>query len=272
MTAESKNPVRSLCALLFVPGDRPERLQKAMHMGADALIIDLEDAVAPSAKSAARETVANLVNESGRPIFARVNAAGTPWHGDDISAVRGQPALAGVMIPKAEDVEGLTALGDLAVVALVETALGLSRLRAIASAPPVTRLAFGSLDYCVDMGMRHTREALQAARAEFVLASRLAGLPAPIDGVTLSLENPRQTEEDARYARELGFGGKLAIHPGQLAAIRLGFAPSADEVRWARAIQAAGAEGAVRVDGAMVDAPLRALADSIVSQVDAAAD
>jgi citrate lyase subunit beta/citryl-CoA lyase len=129
----------------------------------------------------------------------------------------------------------------------------------------MARLAFGSIDFCADLGIGHTRQALLAARSEIVLASRLAGLFAPIDGVTTAIDNTELIEDDARYARELGFRGKLCIHPRQLMPARRGFSPSADEISWAQRILAAGPHGAISVDGKMVDAPVRAQAQRILA-------
>lgn len=120
----------------------------------------------------------------------------------------------------------------------------------------VARLAFGSVDFCADLGSAHLREVLLPARFELVLASRLAGLSAPIDGVTVQLDDPQISAEDAAHARDLGMSGKLCIHPKQIAAIRSAFAPSESDLAWAQRVLASG-EGAVSVDGAMVDEPVR---------------
>ena len=126
-------------------------------------------------------------------------------------------------------------------------------------------LAFGSIDFCADLGCAHTRAALSAARCEIVLASRLAGIGAPLDGVTTAIDDAAAIESDARHARELGFGGKLLIHPRQVAPALAGLMPDAAEIEWARRVVAA-ADGASRVDGAMVDAPVRLRAEAILSR------
>lgn len=251
---------------LFVPGDRPERFEKAASAGADAVIIDLEDAVAPHAKTAAR---AALTAALGVPVLVRVNAAGTPWHGEDLAATF-RVAPAAVVLPKAEDPATLdqvrSALGPLIpIIALIETARGLAAVRAIAAHPAVGRLAFGSIDFCADLGCAHEREVLLPARSELVLASRLAGLPAPVDGVTPSIDDAEPITCDARHARALGFGGKLAIHPRQIGPIRAGFAPDAAEIAWAERVLASGA-GAAAVDGAMVDEPVRIRARAVLAR------
>jgi citrate lyase subunit beta/citryl-CoA lyase len=223
------------------------------------------------AKATAR---ARLRADFGRAaILVRINGWNTPWFDDDLAAVASQP-FAGVIVPKA-DVESLRAaaarLGsEMAVIALVETASGLAEARAIAALACVRRLAFGSVDFSADLGCAHTREALLAARGELVLASRLARKTAPIDGVTTSIDVDDLVSDDARHARDLGFGGKLCIHPRQIAPVLAGFAPTESEIAWARKILASG-DGAVAVEGSMVDEPVRARARSLLSRSRASA-
>ncbi|SDN41714.1 CoA ester lyase [Ensifer sp. YR511] len=253
-------------APLFVPGDRPERFEKAASSGADAIIIDLEDAVASSSKDVARAQL--RTDFTDLPILVRVNGENTPWHAMDIAAVRGAQ-FAAIIVPKAElggAFADLAQSSSVPVIALIESAKGLSQARQIASLAGVSRLVFGSVDFCADVGCSHTRDALLWARSELVLASRLAGLPGPVDGVTTSIDDAELISSDARYALDLGFGGKLAIHPRQIEAIRSGFRPQASEIEWARRVVASG-EGAAAVDGAMVDEPVRIRARSILSRI-----
>lgn len=252
-------------APLFVPGDRPERFDKAAASGADAVIVDLEDAVAAERKALARDNL--RADFTALPVVVRVNGADTAWHRDDVERVCALGCDA-VMLPKAEDDSALAAVcaaareAGIAVIALIETAAGLAAARAVAAAG-VDRLAFGSIDYCVDLGCAHRRDALLAARGELLLASRLAGLPAPLDGVTAALGDAAAVEDDARYARDLGFGGKLCVHPAQVGPVYAGFRPDDDEVAWARRVLAAG-DGAQAVDGKLVDRPVRLRAEAIV--------
>lgn len=250
---------------LFVPAHRPERFEKAAASGTDAVIVDLEDAVAPVDKANAR---ANLRADFGSvPVLIRVNAIGTAWHEDDVAAAVAQRPAA-IVVPKAEDTPAFAALvGSLPipVLALVESALGIAGVRAIAAMPGVARIAFGSWDYCAGMGCEHIEPALLHARSEIVLASRLGGKPAPIDGVTTSFDDPVIIEADARYARSLGFGGKLTIHPKQVAPIRNGFAPSQKDIDWAHKVIASG-DAAAAVDGTMVDEPVRIRARAILAR------
>ncbi len=253
---------------LFVPADRPDRFGKAFSAGADAAILDLEDAVPPDRKADARTLLlaaADAIGSASCAVLVRVNAAGTPWHADDLAAAAMLP-LAGIMLPKAESAATVADVGrkaGCAVLALVESARGLAAARELAKA--AARLAFGSIDFAADLGCAETREALLAFRSELVLASRLAGLPAPIDGVTAALRDPVQIENDARYASGLGFGGKLLIHPAQIGPARAGFSPTPAEVAWAERVLANGRDGqATAIDGAMVDAPVRMRAEQIL--------
>lgn len=257
---------------LFVPADRPERFAKAAAAGADAIIVDLEDAVAPTAKDGARAGLATALAalEQTVPVFIRINATGTPWHAADLALASTLP-VAGIVLPKAENAAALLAirsgLSKKALVALVETAKGLSGAEEIAAASD--RIAFGSVDFAADLGCAHVREALLFARSRLVIAARLAGAPQPIDGVTLSIKDEGAVEDDARYAASLGFSGKLLIHPAQIAPARGGFSPSPDDIAWAERIVAGSADGAARaVDGIMVDAPVLARAHHILQRRD----
>lgn len=252
---------------LFVPGNRPERFGKAASANPDAVIIDLEDAVPADAKEASRS---HLRGDLGAwRLWVRINAAGTPWHVADLEAVAIlQPDA--VVFPKAQDQASLDAVAHaigpgVPIVALIETAAGLAGARTVAAHPAVRRLAFGSIDYCADIGCAHTQEALLLARSEIVLASRLAGIVPPLDGVTTAIGADEIVLGDARHAKMLGFGGKLAIHPNQLVSIRAGFSSGAEEIAWAERVLASG-EGAAVVDGAMVDEPVRIRARSILAR------
>ena len=248
---------------LFVPGDRPDRIDKALRSGADAVIVDLEDAVAPPAKDRARDALAAwLGSAAARGVIVRVNAAHTGWFADDLRLCA-HPAVVGVVVPKAEDAEVLGAVAAAAtgkaVLPLVETAVGFEAMRALAAAPAVQRLLFGSIDFQADLGIEGDDDALLTFRSRFVLVSRLAGLTAPVDGVTTALGDDAAVEHDTARARRLGFGAKLCIHPRQVAVVNRGFLPGAAEIDWARRVlDAAEAAGgaAVAVDGRMVDAPV----------------
>lgn len=249
---------------LFVPGDRPERFDKARAAGAGQVILDLEDAVAPEAKARSRDAIAGWLR-ADRPVVLRINAAGTPWFDADLS-LAAHPGVAAVMLPKAEEAASLArvaaAAPQAALLPLVETALGIASLAAIARSPRVQRLVFGSIDFQLDLGIDGDGEELLLFRSQIVLASRLAELAPPVDGVCTAIDDAQALRADALRARRLGFGAKLCIHPCQVGVVEAAFAPTAQELAWARrVVQAASAgEGAVAVDGRMVDRPVVARA------------
>jgi citrate lyase subunit beta/citryl-CoA lyase len=261
--------ITSLTLHLFVPADRPDRFAKAVAAIPDAIIIDLEDAVAPDSKPAARigleDGVATI--SAHMPVMLRINAAGTKWHDADLAVARKLP-LKAILLPKAETPDDLRHVADLCgcpTIALIETALGLHRAVEIAEA--CARLAFGSIDFAADLAMAHTRQSLLSARSSLVMAARLAEQPPPIDGVTTAINDAGLIADDCAHAVELGFSGKLLIHPGQIAPARNGFAPSQSELEWAARILAARTDGAaMRVDGAMVDAPVIRRAEHILAR------
>jgi citrate lyase subunit beta/citryl-CoA lyase len=258
-------------SLLFVPADRPERFAKALACGADAVIVDLEDAVAPDRKIAARENLRQWLTTTTRPVIVRINAIDTPWFADDAALCR-SPRISAVMLAKTERAEDLSAIdGDARLVPLIESAAGFAAIRSIASAPRVFRLAFGAIDFQLDMNMQANREELMVYRSEFVLASRLANIEPPIDSPSTSIDDTEAVEAEAQHAHRMGFGGKLCIHPAQVDVVNRSFMPSETEVAWARrAIELAeSAQGAATaLDGKMVDKPVLLHATSILRALD----
>ena len=285
---------------LFVPADRPERIAKALASGADAVIVDLEDAVAPEAKSRARQSRAAWLEDQARqtataapalsaggeampipvPLLVRVNSASTAWFQDDLR-VGSLPGVQGIVLPKAQTLDELAAVRAAApqrvLLPLIETAMGVHAAATLAGAPGVQRLVFGSLDLQADLGIEADdegdEEALLAFRSQLVLASRLGGLVAPVDGESTALQDEDKVLRDTVRARRLGFGAKLCIHPKQIHAVHRGFAPNPEEVAWARrvlqayeAAQQAGGHGAVAVDGKMVDAPVLRRAHTVLER------
>jgi citrate lyase subunit beta/citryl-CoA lyase len=253
-------------SLLFVPATRPERIGKALASGADIAVIDLEDAVAAPDKETARGALAGVAHRAA----VRINACGTPWFEADLAACRAA-RVAVILLPKTElpsQVQRVRdALGDCAVIAIIETAAGFDAIEAIARARAVTRLAFGSLDLQAELGIDDAGEPLHYFRSRMVLASRLGALPAPIDGVCTALDDAAALDAELARARRFGFGAKLCIHPRQVAAVNAAFAPTDEQVAWAqRVVDAAGSGGAARVDGRMVDAPVVARARDILRQ------
>jgi citrate lyase subunit beta/citryl-CoA lyase len=261
---------------LFVPGDRSERFPKAASSGADVVVCDLEDAVGPEAKPRARSAVVDWLSGGGRACV-RINAGDTRWYGEDVDALAGLPGLRAVMVPKAEDPQAIAelsaALGaGTQIVALVETAQGLRRVDALAAAPGLARIAFGSLDFALDVRSEETDLALLFARSTLVVSSRAAGLPPPVDGVTTALEDCWAVTAAAARASELGFGGKLCIHPNQVDAVNAAFSPTPEEIRYAfRVIDSLTEGGVGRLDGQMVDRPVVARARAVLRRAGVAA-
>jgi citrate lyase subunit beta/citryl-CoA lyase len=263
--------VRRARSLLFVPGDRPDRFDKAQASGCDAVILDLEDAVGPEEKDAARTAVSGWL-EAGGTAVVRINAVGTPWYDQDVAMLAGRGAT--VMLPKAERAEEVTALlTDLGpasgVVALVETAAGVLGVAGLCTAPGLLRVAFGSVDLGAQLGVDPEHApAMAGPRSVLVIASAAVGLPAPIDAPSLDLSGPGgRAGEEALAALATGFGAKLCVHPNQVAAVNEAFTPSSDELDRAREIvAAAGQGGVVRVRGRMVDKPVIERAARLLEQ------
>lgn len=256
---------------LFVPGNRPDRFQRAIECGAHRVIIDLEDAVAPTEKINARLALSEWLASNVSQVAVRVNAVDSVWFEDDLS-ILASPGVSTVVLPKAEDATVVARLAKLrpglAVVPLVESGAGMSAARSLASAPGVERLAFGHIDFQVDMGMRDAAEAdLVAFRSELVLATRLANIAGPLDGVTVSIDDADRLSADVLRARRLGFGGKLCIHPKQVEIVEHCFASTEAELTWARRVlDAANTSNgaAIAVDGKMVDKPIVLRAEAII--------
>ncbi|MBG6637136.1 CoA ester lyase [Pseudomonas aeruginosa] len=256
-------PLEKLRSALFVPGDRPERFAKALASGADAVIVDLEDAVQASAKAQAREHLrAFLDAHSEAGVWVRVNMAGHLEHNDDLELCR-HPGVLGILLPKAESVEQVVnaaAIGK-PLLPIIESAPGLAALAEIARVPGVQRLTFGGLDLCLDRGMSTGSAAaarlLAQVRYELLLQTRLAGLAAPLDTVFPDIADLDGLSRFARDARDAGFAGMLCIHPRQGLGVHQSLAPTREQLDWAQKIVgAARGNGAFQLDGQMVDAPV----------------
>ncbi|MEI7783689.1 MAG: CoA ester lyase [Betaproteobacteria bacterium] len=257
---------------LFVPASRCERIAKAVAAGAQAVIVDLEDAVDPAHKAEARAQLESYLRTGALKPWLRINALGTPWFDDDMALVAQSGAqLAGVMLPKTEsqqDLAQIQARTPLPLIALVESARGMTKLADIGSHPDLHRMAFGSADLARDLGCEDSWDSLSHARQAMVLHSAACGLPAPIDGVSFVLDQAGPVREDAARAARHGFGAKLCIHPAQIAATHEGFAPSAAQLQWAQAVLAAATQGsgAQRVGGQMIDRPVIERARQILAR------
>ncbi len=265
-------------------------MEKALASSADAAILDLEDAVAVTAKPAARQAVVGaLAGPRGTRAFVRVNAFTTPWCFDDVAAVAAA-APDGIILPKLEDVGELAALhwalcahearhglGLIELMPILETALGLARLpelaaRAAALGGRVRRLVFGAVDYALDTGLALTRDEaeLAAPRAAIAVHSRAAGLEAPIDTVWTDIRDAEGYAASCARGAAAGFQGRMCIHPDQIAAAHTAYSPAEAEVARARRLLAAFAQAqaqglaAIQVEGRMVDIPVALKARRIV--------
>ena len=263
-------PLLSPRSYLFVPGNRPDRFAKACAAGADAVVLDLEDSVAAGDKSKARAAVAAWLT-GAQPVLVRVNTSESEWFRDDLSLGL-KPGIAGVLLPKAEHVEEIRQVAEsfgaeVPILPQIETARGFRNAPALANAKPVQRLLFGSIDFQLDLGMSAEEEELLYFRSQIVLESRLAGIQAPVDGVTTDINSPERVRADTLRARRLGFGAKMCIHPKQVPVVNECFTPSAEEEAWARRVleaSAAARGAATSVDGKMVDRPVLARAEVIL--------
>lgn len=261
---------------LFVPGNRPERFAKALASGADRVIVDLEDAVAPADKASARSALGAWLTQLSATerarVIVRINDALSPWHAEDLAWLSSQ-SLDEVMLSKCESAaQAAAVLARLApgaqVLPLIETVRGVMGLNDIARAPQVSRLAFGSIDYLLDLDLPGPGFALDAAATAIAMASRAAELPSPVAGVTPELD-ARRVRADLLHARSLGFGAKLCIHPTQVGVVREALRPDDQTLAWASRVnvawQTTSSQGAIQVDGRMVDKPVLLRAQRILA-------
>lgn len=265
--SQSRRSIAQARTFLFVPANRVERIAKAQQSRADCVIADLEDAVGPEDKNTARDLlVAWLDANPQSSLLVRINALGTGWHDEDVKACR-HPGVAGVVLPKAETAADVAAVRHLTgkdVLPIIETAAGIHQVVAIAAAEGCGRLLFGKLDLAVELNLDPAEDDPEERvflhfRPQLVLASRLAGLPPPVDGVFTALADPEGLRRYTLRGKRHGYGALLLIHPLQVPIVAAAFAPGADDLAWARrvlAAEAASGGGAVSVDGRMVDAPV----------------
>lgn len=256
---------------LFVPGTRPDRFAKALASGADCIVLDLEDAVAPDDKKLARDAIVHWFATAAAAdrlrAIVRINDAASAWFADDLRALQACGCMQ-LLLPKAEEASQVAAVlagvPGSRVLALIESARGVARVDDVAGASRVARLAFGTLDFALDMAIDIADDAsgLAYAAGRIAIASRVAGLPPPIAGVTPQLEDAQRLLADFTRERLQGFGAKLCIHPSQVATIHAALQPSAQAIAWARHVLEADAAspGAARLDGRMVDRPVVAQA------------
>jgi citrate lyase subunit beta/citryl-CoA lyase len=280
-------PFRSL---LFAPGNHARRVEKALTLPADGVILDLEDAVAISEKPGTRElVVATFARPRHGKLYVRVNAYATEWCYADIVAVA-RAGLDGIILPKVETPDQLRSVDWLLsaleheralpahgidLIPIIETALGMRDIAAIAaSGPRAKRLAFGAGDYTLDLGMNWTRDEaeLLPARSAVVMASRAAGIEPPLDTVWANLRDTEGFARSAERAAALGFQGKMCIHPDQISVTNAAFSPSEQQLAWARRVIAAFDEAeakglaSIQLDGQFIDYPIVQRARQVVAR------
>lgn len=259
-------------ALLFCPADRPERFAKAQER-ADAVILDLEDAVLPAAKAEARKNVVAADLDPAR-VIVRVNAPDSAAFADDLEALARSPFRT-VMVAKAESAESLDAFGaDYSLLALCETARGIHAAPDIAAHPTVVGLMWGAEDLVASLGGTSSRndeggyrDIARYARSRVLLEAGAYG-KAAIDAVHVDIADTAGLEQEARDAAASGFRATACIHPSQVEVIRAAYAPDPEIVAWAHAVLAAAAEerGVFRFQGRMVDEPVLRHARAVVSR------
>lgn len=276
LETQGRELVAAAVTALFVPGDRPERFAKAAASGADVVIVDLEDAVATENKAKALTAAVDSLSRVDLRALVRINPLGTESSKAEIAAVldvaqRARHGLLGLVIPKAEDSLALRNLAsrckmlDLAVVPLIETAVGVMGAAEIAGITGVTRLSFGAIDYALDIDAGSDDRFLDHARSALVVSSRAAGIPAPLDSPAIYIKEVDKVQASAKLARGFGFGGKLCIHPSQVAVVNQSFRPGLDEVEWAESVVSA-AGGASQIEGQMIDRPVIERAQRILAR------
>ena len=275
---------RRLRSLLFAPAVRPDLLRKMPRTGADAIVIDLEDATPPDAKDIGRvemrSAVADLAGQL--PILVRVNDDTTPWHDDDLDSLPTE-GLAGIVVPKIETIAGLDSLAarltdrgrDMPVIGGVETALGVADARPLLAHDVISAAYFGAEDFIADLGGVRTasNDEVAYARAQVALAGRLADVTV-IDQIVADFTDDDRCRRECLQARAMGYGGKLCIHPSQVAIANEAFLPSSEEIDRARqlleAYDNAKAQGVASVafEGQMVDEPVARQARRVLAQAD----
>jgi citrate lyase subunit beta/citryl-CoA lyase len=273
------HPLALAQAFLFVPANRPDRFAKSLATRAHAVIVDLEDAVPLSEKAAARDAIRRdltpWLEQCPQRLVLRINACGTPFWDDDLGLVEAL-GIRHLMLPKTESVEQLSSVTSAlsftpVLIPMIESAKGVDQLKAIAAHPNTLRLSLGNIDLQLSLGLQCGPDELELlpVRHQILLASRLAEIAAPIDGVTVQIESQAQLSADILRAKRLGFRAKLCIHPKQVDGVIEGFQPSAQEVEYAQAVVAADKAakgGVVQLNGKMVDRPVVMLAQSVLAQ------
>ncbi|MDJ0107922.1 CoA ester lyase [Rhodococcus erythropolis] len=257
--AVTRHGIADSASWLFVPGHRPEQFAKGIAAAPQMLVLDLEDGVPVSEKAQARQAITEWLTHGGVGCV-RVNAASSPEFSRDLEVLRRLSGLRCVILSKSEDVAAIDEAAeeiDRPVIPLIETALGVANVRSLAAAAGAARLALGAVDLTLDLGIANDDENLAHARYELVLASRVAGLAAPLDSVPMNFGDPDAIYTMSHLSRQRGFGGRMCIHPSQVSPINRAYLPDEAELKWARGvIENASEDGPSQMEGSMIDLPV----------------
>jgi citrate lyase subunit beta / citryl-CoA lyase len=267
---------------LFVPGNSNKKIQKALNANTDAIIIDLEDAVTVEEKENARHIVSSILNSEvintiKLKVYVRINSFKTPWFFDDIKMVKELRQVDGIMIPKCDDRVSVThtaeMLGkDMEIIPLIESAAGVMNVDQVLSSHRfVRKVAFGSVDFALDIGTGWSEEGLERtyAMSKIVLTSRALGADSPIDAVFPVIDNKEKFIKDAQIGKQAGFYGKMVIHPNQIEWVKEVYTPHVKQIEWSNKVvniyESSPNAGAIDLDGKLIDRPVYLLAKRILA-------
>ncbi|MEC1525425.1 CoA ester lyase [Neobacillus niacini] len=264
---------------LFAPSNSEKKIHKALTLHTDAVIIDLEDAVTSNEKEMARNLVYSLLktDETFRSkIYVRVNSIKTPWFFEDLSMVNELKRIDGIMIPKSEDKTSISLAAelinkDVEIIPLIESAAGVMNIETILSShPAVNRVAFGSVDFALDIGVDWSVEGTEReyAMSKLVLASRASGVNPPIDAVFPVIDDRESFIADTQKGKQIGFNGKMVIHPKQIDWVKEVYTPSKKQLEWSKKVidvfESSAHSGAIDLEGKLIDRPVYLLAKRLI--------
>jgi citrate lyase subunit beta / citryl-CoA lyase len=269
-------------AYLFAPGNSEKKMLKALNIDTEAVIIDLEDAVVAKEKDKARQLVYSVLNnleleDIKTKIYVRINSIKTPWFFDDMNLINRLPQLDGIMVPKSEDRTSITLAAELLnreieILPLIESARGVNNIEdVLCSHHSVRKVAFGSVDFALDLGVDWSEDGMERtyAMSKLVLASRSLGLEPPIDAVFPVIDKKDSFISDTKKGKQLGFYGKMVIHPKQIEWVNEVYTPNANQVEWCTKVinvyETPNNEGAIDMDGKLIDRPVYLLAKRLIA-------
>lgn len=264
---------------LFAPGNSEKKIHKALNLHTDAVIIDLEDSVTSNEKEMARNLVYSLLKTDvtfRSKIYVRINSIKTQWFFEDLNMVNELKRVDGIMIPKSEDKTSISLAAELLnknveIIPLIESAAGVMNIRTILSSDQaVDRVAFGSVDFALDIGVDWSVEGTERAYAmsKLVLASRAAGVNPPIDAVFPIIDDRESFIKDTQKGKQTGFNGKMVIHPKQIDWVKEVYTPSKKQLEWSRKVidvfESSAHSGAIDLEGKLIDRPVYLLAKRLI--------